>query len=93
MATIEELENAADRMFLEEGAALIGLIAALRELAVGLPDGSRLALELAHGAKRIERVAHARADGLDVGEAAVAMTASRVAKQQIEDWLSTREAE
>ncbi len=90
MATIDELEGAADRMFLEEGAALVGLIAAMRELAVELPDGSRLAQELAQGAKRVEQVAWARADGLDVGGAAVAHTASLVRRQQIEDWLSER---
>ena len=43
MATIEELEHRSNAIYTAEGAALAGLVAAMRELAVELPDGSRLA--------------------------------------------------
>ncbi len=42
MATIEELEHRSNAIYTAEGAALAGLVAAMRELAVELPDGSRL---------------------------------------------------
>jgi hypothetical protein len=47
MATIDELEARIARLDEAEAAALVTLAECMRELAVELPDGSKLALQLA----------------------------------------------
>jgi hypothetical protein len=54
MATISELEQLGDVLAEKEARALRGLVDYLRSSAVDLPDGSRLAVVFAAGAKKIE---------------------------------------
>ncbi len=57
MATMEQLEARAARMRLAEAAATDALAAGMRELAVELPDGSKLALQLAEASQRLAKCA------------------------------------
>lgn len=54
MATIDELEARAANIRAAEMAAMHALGEALRELAVGLPDGSKLAVAFAKQAQALE---------------------------------------
>jgi len=64
MATIEELEARAANIVATEAAALYVLAEAMRELAVGLPDGSQLAVDFARQARKLERFAGGPSPGL-----------------------------
>ena len=69
MATIEELERKSAEIAGAEAAALVVLVGGMRELAVRLPDGSKLAALLAEQAKDIEKWAYPRDAALWGGSA------------------------
>ena len=57
MATIEELEAREENLRVCEAAAMKAFAAGMRELAVELPDGSRLALHFAKLARTVDSLA------------------------------------
>lgn len=63
MPTIEELEQRADELRDAEAAALNALGEGMRELAVLLPDGSRLAVDFARLARTLDLFATVSSPG------------------------------
>lgn len=64
MSTIDELERRARTIAVAERDALCDLANYMRELAVGLPDGSRVALLFAEHAHKFEDRANTAYNGL-----------------------------
>jgi hypothetical protein len=83
MSTIDELEARAENMKALEAAAMCALGDAMRELAVSLPDGSKLAVDFAQQARELELFAGGSSPGLWGGE---------VMRRFVRDWLKEMQA-